>query len=60
MSGNDNTALIASQLIAANIMRGENINTYLRRNNGVPVGIDDGKLIVAVQIAKRLVELSKE
>ena len=54
-------ALIAAQLIGANVMRGENLTGYMHQAQGVPLGIvKDDKLIPAIKIAKRLLELASE
>jgi hypothetical protein len=52
-------ALIAAQLIGANITRGEQIQDYFNKQDGVILSsVKDEKLIKAVVLAKRLVELS--
>lgn len=54
-------ALIAAQLIGANIVRGEQIADYFRRNDGVILTtVKDEKLQYALLIAKRLIELSAQ
>ena len=52
-------ALIAAELVAANIIRGEAIADYFNKESGVITGsIKDDKLQKSVDLAKRLIELS--
>jgi hypothetical protein len=54
-------ALIAAQLIGANIVRGEQIRDYFTKNElAITQKVRDEKLTDAIKIAKRLVELSAQ
>ncbi len=53
--------LIAAQLLASNIMRGENIASYMKTSAGTLLNVvKDDRLMIALRIAKRLMELSRE
>ena len=58
---NYEVAMIAAQLIAANIMRGSDLASYVKRESGAPIGkANDARLKDALIVAKRLMELSGE
>lgn len=59
---NVNAALIAAQLVAAEVQRGKNLTDYFQREQGALTDLlkNDDNLVRAMRIAKRLIELDKE
>ena len=52
-------ALMVVELIAADIIRGAGMKDYFNKENGTPTYVKDAKLMDAINIVKRVVELTK-